>query len=252
MKEMPLTEHLTELRRICVRILVIVTVSFGFCYSQGDKIAEFLLHPLRLALEKTGKGEVVFLEVLDKVLSQLQVSFWSAIILSSPFWFREVWSFIRPGLYDFEAKVIRPFIFLGFFLFCLGVAFGYYIVFPLTFEVLLGFGVSDVAGQLSLKGYLVLCVKVLVALGIIFQLPNVILILGFMGLVTKQFLRKYRGHVYVAFSIIAGILTPPDPLTLFMLWIPLILLYEFGIIAVAIIVHPWLARQTKKNAQQSS
>jgi len=214
MKEMTFTEHLEELRR-----------------------------PLRAVLENTNSGDIVYLGLLDKVMSQLQVAFWTSIIVSSPLWFLEVWKFIKPGLYSYEVKAVRPFLFIGFIFFCLGVSFGYFLVFPLTFETIMGFGVENVRATISLKDYLILASKVLVFLGIVFQLPNVLLILGFMGIVTKYSLRSMRRYIYVAFAVLSALLTPPDPYTLLALWFPLILLFEVGIVAVALIVHPYLARQ---------
>lgn len=242
MKEMSLTEHLEELRRTVVRVIVILALSFALSYSFGDVLSEILLSPLRSALD-VGGGKVVYLGLLDKVLSQLQVAFWTCVIISSPFWFFEVWRFIKPGLYAYEIKAVRPFILVGFLLFSLGVSFGYFIVFPFTFQTLLNFGVSNVEATLSLKDYLVLSSKVLVLLGILFQLPNVLLILGFMGVVTKQSLRKMRNYVYVGLAAASAVLTPPDPMTMMALWVPMVLLFELGIWAVAVIVHPYLARQ---------
>ncbi|MBL7665885.1 MAG: twin-arginine translocase subunit TatC [Bacteriovoracaceae bacterium] len=241
MKEMSLVEHLTELRVRAIRVLVILIIGFFLCYNFGEIIAEFLMLPLREALGSTGK--VVYLGLLDKVLAQMQVAFWSAILLTSPFWFREVWLFIRPGLHDREAKIILPFLAAGFFLFWGGVAFGYYLVFPYTFEAIMSFGSSNVEAALDYREYLILASKVLVCLGFVFQLPNVMLILGFMDLVTKQSLRELRRYIYVIFSVFAAIITPPDVITMMALWIPLVLLYEVGIIAVALIVHPYLKRK---------
>ncbi|PIK16159.1 MAG: twin-arginine translocase subunit TatC [Halobacteriovorax sp. JY17] len=241
MKEMSLVEHLEELRSTMVRVVAILAISFIVCYSQADIISEILLTPLRAALNNSN-GQIIYLGLLDKVLSQFQVAFWSSVIISSPLWFFQVWKFIKPGLYDHEAKGVRPFIIVGFILFWLGISFGYFLVFPLTFETLMGFGVSNVTANISLKEYLVLASKVLVFLGIIFQLPNLLLILGFMGLVTKYSLRSVRSYVYVGFSALSAILTPPDVITMLGLWLPLTILFEIGILAVAFIVHPYLER----------
>lgn len=239
---MSFTEHLEELRKTLIRVVIILGVSFFACYGQGEYISEFLLVPLRDSLSKD-IGQIVYLGLLDKVLSQLQVAFWTSIIISSPLWFYQIWKFVKPGLYKHEVKAVRPFLIVGFFLFWLGIAFGYYLVFPLTFQTLLSFGVQNVTASISLKEYLVLISKVLVFLGMVFQLPNVMLILGFMGLVTKYSLREMRSYIYVGFAVLSAILTPPDPYTMLGLWIPLVLLFEVGIWVVAIIVHPYLARQ---------
>jgi sec-independent protein translocase protein TatC len=241
MKEMTFMDHLEELRTRVIRILVILVVSFTLCYTFSSEISEFLLAPLRTALGNQGK--VVFTGLLDKVLAELQISFWSCVFFASPFWFREVWLFIKPGLYQDEVKTVRPFLIVGFLLFITGVAFGYYVVFPFTFSTIMTYGVQNVEAMLSLPDYLLLASKVLVFLGILFQLPNVMLILGFMGVVTKYSLRSWRRYMAVIFAVAAAILTPPDVLSMMCVWIPMMFLYEIGIIAVAWIVHPYLKKK---------
>lgn len=242
MKEMSFMEHLEELRTRLIRILIILVISFGICYYYSTMIQELLLAPLREAIGTQGK--VVFTGILDKVLAELQIAFWSCVFLASPFWFREAWLFIKPGLYDSEIRAIRPFIFVGFLLFIAGVAFGYFVIFPFTFKTLINAGVANVEAMLNLQDYLLLSSKVLVFLGLLFQLPNVIVILGFMGLVTKYSLRNMRRYLAVAFAVAAAVLTPtPDILSMMCVWIPMMVLYEIGIIAVAVIVHPYLKKK---------
>lgn len=225
-----------------IRILIILVVSFGCCYYFSNDIQEFLLAPLRQAIGSTGK--VIFTGLLDKVLAELQIAFWSCVFFASPFWFREAWLFIKPGLYEAEVKAIRPFIFVGFLLFIGGVSFGYFVIFPFTFKTLLASGVQNVEAMLNLQDYLLLSSKILVFLGLLFQLPNVILILGFMGLVTKYSLRNMRRYLAVAFAVAAAVITPtPDILSMMCVWIPMMVLYEIGIMAVALIVHPYLKKK---------
>jgi len=242
---MSLTEHLEELRKTLISVIAILLLAFFGCYGFGEHISELLLTPLRNSLQGGGSGEIVYLGLLDKVMSQLQVAFWSSIIISSPLWFYQIWKFIKPALHSHEVKAVRPFLGIGFIFFCLGVSFGYFVVFPLTFETLLSFGVSNVKATISLKDYLVLASKVLVFLGLVFQLPNILLILGFMGIVTKYSLRSMRRYIYVGFAVLSAMLTPPDPYTMLGLWVPLVFLFEIGILAVSVIVHPYLARQHK-------
>lgn len=243
MKEMSFMDHLEELRTRIIRILIILVISFGICYYFSTAIQEFLLAPLREALGPTN-GKVVVTGLLDKVLAELQIAFWSCVFLASPFWFHQVWLFIKPGLYEKEINAIRPFIFVGFVLFIFGVSFGYYVIFPFTFKTLLTSGVANVESMMNLQDYLLLASKALVMLGILFQLPNIVVILGFMGLVTKYSLRSMRRYLAVVFAIIAAVITPtPDILSMMVVWIPMMILYEIGIIAVALIVHPYLKRR---------
>ena len=241
MKEMTMTQHLTELRTRLIRSLICVVIAFFVCYHYGAQIAEFLLAPLRQVLGD--KGQIIYLSILDKVWAQFQLCLWSSVIISSPYWFYQLWAFVKPGLYTKEANVIRPFFLVGFFLFCAGVCFGYFGVFPFAFETLLEFGVADLTAMLSFKDYLSLAIKILVFLGIVFQLPNIMVILGLMEIATKQSYRSMRPYVYVAFAVLAAALTPPDVITQLALWLPLVCLFEVGIAAVAIIVHPYLARK---------
>lgn len=242
MKEMSFMEHLEELRTRLIRVLIILVVSFGVCYYFSTNIQEFLLAPLREAMGTQGK--VIFTGLLDKVLAELQIAFWSCVFLASPLWFREAWLFIKPGLYQKEVNAVRPFIFVGFVLFITGVCFGYYVIFPFTFKTLINSGVTNVDAMLNLQDYLLLSSKVLVFLGLLFQLPNIIVILGFMGLVTKYSLRNMRRYLAVAFAVAAAVITPtPDILSMMCVWIPMMVLYEIGILAVAFIVHPYLKRR---------
>lgn len=251
MKEMTLTDHLTELRSRLIRVAFILVLAFGVCYHYGDQLQEILLTPLRNALGDTGK--VVFAGILDKVLTQFQLAFWSALILSSPFWFAQIWFFIKPGLYEKEVKIIRPFILISFILFSLGVAFGYFLVFPLTFEVLIQWGALDsIEAYISLKEYIVLTSKVLMFLGLLFQLPNVLLIMGFMGVVSSKKLLEASRYVVTGFAILSAMLTPPDPITMMTLWVPLVSLYFMGVLLVFIFVDPWQKRNNKDLAPLDS
>ncbi len=242
MKEMTFMEHLEELRVRLIRTVIILLISFSICYTYSSAISEFLLIPLREALGSSGK--VIFTGLFDKVMAELQIALWSSIFFASPFWFREAWLFIKPGLYEKEVSAIRPFIVVGFLLFLCGASFGYYILFPFTFKTLMSYGVQNVEAMLNLQEYLLLASKILVFLGLLFQLPNIILIMGFMGLVTKYSLRSWRRYTAVIFAVASAIITPTtDILSMMSVWIPMMVLYEIGILAVAWIVHPYLHKK---------
>lgn len=240
-KEMTLVEHLEDLRQCLFRIVFILLVGVIFTYSLSDYLTNLLLVPLQKNLG--AQGQIVFLNVFDKVIVQLQLSFWSCAILTSPLWFWQIWKFIKPGLYEKEIHLIRPFIYSGFLLFCAGVAFAYFVIFPNTLALLLNFGTQEIHASINFSEYMLLSVKVLVLFGFLFQIPNVMVILGFLEIVTKQSLAALRRYLYVAFTVLAGVITPPDVISQIMLLLPLILLYEIGVLAVALIVHPYLHKK---------
>lgn len=240
-KEMTLIEHLEELRVAIIKILIIIFLGFGIIYSFSDELSNLLLASLKETLH--GNGQIVYLSVFDKVIVQLQLSFWATVIFTSPLWFWQLWKFISPALYQNEIKVIRPFVISGFILFCLGVIFAYSVVFPFILDVLVHYGTQDIVATISFADYILLTIKGLVIFGLLFQIPNIMVIMGFLELVTKQSLAAWRRYVYVGFTVLAGIITPPDVISQLVLLLPLILLYEVGILAVAIIVHPYLYKK---------
>lgn len=223
-----------------MRIVAILGVSFLITTYYVDDITEFLLKPLRATLVDTKSGVIVYHSVFEKAWVQVDVAIWWAIMISSPLWFYQIWKFIRPGLHPHEIRAVKPFMIIGAFLFLAGMAFGYYVAFPWGFKFLAMMGAKDVEANINLRDYISTSSQILLFLGLIFQFPNIMLILGFMGLVTKQLLRKFRRYVYVSLAIAAAILSPPDVISMLSVWIPLCILYEVGVLAVAWIVHPYL------------
>lgn len=240
-KEMTLIEHLEELRSSLIRILLILLVGFAVLYNYSDELSSMLLASLKAALD--GKGQIVYLSVFDKVIVQLQVTFWATIIFTSPLWFWQLWKFISPALYESEIRIIRPFVISGFVLFCFGVLFAFEVVFPFTLDVLVHYGTQDVVANINFQEYILLTIKGLVLFGLLFQVPNLMVILGFLEIVTKQSLSAWRSYIYVIFAVVAGAITPPDVVSQIVLLLPLMFLYEVGILAVALIVHPYLHKK---------
>ncbi len=235
-------DHVEDLRKMFMRIVIILVAAFCTTTYFADDITEFLLAPLRATLIDTKAGVIVYHSVFEKTLVQFDVSIWWAIMFSSPLWFYQVWTFIRPGLHIHEVRAVKPFMVFGWLLFIAGMGFGYYIVFPFAFKFLSMYGVTDVEANISLRDYISMASQILLFLGILFQFPNILLILGFMGLVTKQLLRKFRRYVYVGLAVLAAIFSPADVMSMIAVWIPLCILYEVGIVLVAWIVHPYLQK----------
>lgn len=226
---MPLLQHIEELRKTLIKIFISILIFFAICLSFSDSLTRIILSTL---LEAVGnhQGQVVYLGVLDKLLTSFQLSLWAAVIFSSPLNFYFLWQFIAPGLYPEEIRKIRPFMILSFFLFLVGVSFAHFVAIPSALGFFLGTGPQEILASISLKEYVLLHLKVLVGMGMLFQTPNVLLILSFMGIVSHASLSRKRGILYVGFSILAALLTPPDVVSQILLFVPLVLLFEFGLL----------------------
>lgn len=233
-------EHIEELRKVIMRIVWILVISFAVTTYFVDDITEFLLRPIRLSLVETHSGVLVYHSIFEKAWVQVDVAIWWAIMFSSPFWFYQIWTFIKPGLHKHEIRAVKPFMIFGWLLFISGMAFGYYIAFPAVFSFLAKVGVGNIEANINLRDYVSTSSQILLFLGLIFQVPNILLILGFMGIVTKQSLRSLRRYIYVGLAVFAAIASPPDVISMLAVWIPCCALFEIGVLLVALVVHPYL------------
>jgi sec-independent protein translocase protein TatC len=250
MKEMSFWEHVEELRKVLMRIVWIFAISFVITTYFVDNITEFLLAPIRQSLAENHSGILVYHSVFEKAWVQVDVAIWWAIMFSSPLWFYQIWRFIKPGLYVHELRAVKPFMIFGWFLFIAGMCFGYFVAFPAVFSFLSKIGVSGIEANINLRDYVSTSSQILLFLGIIFQVPNIILILGFMGIVTKQSLRSLRRYIYVGLALFAAIFSPPDVISMLGVWVPCCLLFEVGVLLVAYIVHPYLHRVHMKEHEE--
>lgn len=226
---MPLWEHLDELRTRLVRALLILAVGFVITYNYADVLVRFLEAPL-LELLPEGEKNLYFTGLADKFVIYLQISVLADIALFSPYLLWELWGFIAPGLYQRERRFAGPFVFLGTFSFFVGLAFAYYIVIPSGYKFLVEFGSPTDKAIITLTEYFNLTLKLMLAMGIVFELPTALILLGKFGIVTAAMLSKWRKHAYLAIAMVAGIATPsPDAFSMVLVMVPLILLYEISI-----------------------
>ena len=155
------------------------------------------------------------------------------MLLSSPVIFYQIWRFVAPGLYKHEKRVIVPFTFLSSICFIGGAAFGYFVVFPPAFKFLVGYSNEYLASMPAVSEYFSLALRLLIAFGVIFEMPILMVFLAKMGIVTVSFLNKNRKYAILINFIIAAILTPtPDVVNQMMMGIPLLILYEISVVAV--------------------
>ncbi len=226
-------EHLEDLRHTLLRMAAAFAVALGVALPFAPRIFAWLRLPLARALGDPAPY-LRSLEVGGAFALALKLGFWSALILSAPLLIYFAARFVFPGLTRRERRVVSRALGAAAGLFAFGVALGYYITLPLALKVMLA--IHDwmgVRAEWIIASYVVFALQLLLAFGLVFELPIVIVALGRMGIVTADGLRRYRRHAIVVLLIVAAILTPPDVVTQLAMGVPLILLYEACIWVVA-------------------
>lgn len=250
---MPFLDHLEELRwRIFWSLLAITIgaiVGFGLVYY--FEVLEILIAPIRAARDDPD-FKLIYLSPADPFFIKLKLGIALGVIMAFPVVVHQVWSFLSPALEKHERRAIIPALYLGLVLFVAGVAMGYFAALPVTLEFFQAFEGESMAEQLEISKTLAFVTKMLLAFGVVFELPVVIMVLSALGLVTPEFLRAKRRHAVVAITVLASFITPGDIITLtIMMMIPLILLYELSIFLSAGIVGRRRAREKAEEREHS-
>lgn len=230
----PFTEHLGELRDRLVRSFIAVGVGFAGAYAFKEQLFRILTAPLVTAMEADGNARMIFTGLPEAFFTYLKVSLLAGIVVATPVLFYEFWMFVSPGLYRNEKKYMLPVVLLSIFFFVLGSSFGYFVVFPYGFQFFLGFANDTIQAMPSMKEYLSFASKMLLAFGLVFELPLVLTFMARMGLVTVPFLKKNRKYAVLLFFVGAALITPPDVITQVMMALPLMVLYEISILGARI------------------
>lgn len=226
-----LVDHLTELRVRVVRILWILIVGSGLSWMYSEVIFDVIRQPIQAYLPS---GGLVYTGVMDKFLAYVQISILSGVILTCPLWLYQVWLFVAPGLYKTEKKYAVGFLGFGTLMFLIGVSFVYFVVYPSAFHFLMNFGGTEDRPMITIDSYLSFFITTTLVFGAAFELPLIIVILGMMGIIDQKFLREKRRYAVVVLSLVSAVITPPDIMSMLFLLVPLLLLYEIGIVAVGI------------------
>lgn len=231
----PLLEHLIELRRRLLYCVAALGVAFAICLYFADEIFGFLVRPLAEAFGP-GQGRLVYTKLYEAFFVNIKVALFAAFLLAFPVIANQIWLFVAPGLYRNEKKAFLPFLIATPLLFLLGAALAYFVVMPTAFHFFLGF--QGHAGGLTQEAlpamgdYLSLVMHFILAFGISFLLPVLLMLLERAGIVTRAQLVGARRYAIVIAFIAAAVLTPPDVVSQLMLAIPLILLYEASLLGI--------------------
>lgn len=256
--DMTFIEHLEELRKVLFRSAVallggvIVIVFFhDFVVNEvimGPRHADFITYRLLCSWsEYLGLGNSLCLDppklqlqsttMSGNMNADLLVCIVGGVVVAFPIIFLNVWSFIRPGLRQKEIRAVRGIVFFVSLLFFTGVAFGYFVLAPLSIQFLGNYEFADVQNNATILSYLKLTTSLVLGTGLIFQLPVLVYFLAKIGMVSADFLRKYRKHAFVVNLIVAAIITPPDVTSQILVAMPMLLLYELSI---------WIAARNQK------
>ncbi|WP_321325038.1 twin-arginine translocase subunit TatC [uncultured Parasphingorhabdus sp.] len=244
----PLIEHLIELRQRLLWSVAALGAAFLVSIFFADEIFGILVQPLTDAFP-AGEGKIIYTKLYEAFFVEIKVAIFAAFFLAFPIISNQLWAFVAPGLYANEKKAFLPFLVATPLLFMAGASLAYFIVMPTAFRFFLGF--EGAVGGLqqealpAMGDYLSLVMQFILAFGVCFQLPVLLLLLNRAGIVSRQQLKGVRRYMIVGAFALAAILTPPDVVSQLMLGIPLILLYEVSLLIM------WATERKKREIVSS-
>jgi sec-independent protein translocase protein TatC len=254
-----LLDHLIELRTRLVRALLALAVGFAGCLYFADEILAILVQPLKDAFPE-GQGQLIFTKLPEVFFVELKVALFAGFMVSFPVIANQLWAFVAPGLYAREKKAFLPFLFATPVLFTAGASLAYFVVMPVAFTFFLGFGGMtgglDIQALPSAGDYLSLVMQFILAFGLTFLLPVLLLLLHRAGIVSRDQMVAARRYVIVGIFIIAAVVTPPDPGSQLVLAIPLWLLFEISLVLMRLqekaVAEDKLAREAEQAAERAA
>ena len=236
-------DHLDELRSVVIRVLVVTVVAAAVAFCLKDELFAIVLAPrssdfitYRLMGVEPFSIHLMNIGLTEQFMVHLRTSMYAGLLIASPYIIYQLFGFISPALYDNERKYATLLCGSGYLMFMLGTLLNYLLIFPLTVKFLGTYQVSpDVANMLTLQSYIDTLLMMSLVMGIVFELPVVSWLLGKIGLVNAQMMRQWRKHAIVAILIVSAIITPTtDAFTLFIVALPIWLLYELSILIVRV------------------
>lgn len=234
----PLLAHLVELRTRLLQCLLIFSLVFVVCYWLAEPIYNFLMQPLVQVFGETAGRRMIYTGLHEAFLTHLKLAFFASLFFTLPLILIQLWRFIAPGLYRQEQRWVTILFALTPILFVAGAALAYYVVFPLAWSFFLSFetGVGQTAIPVELEArvseYLGLVIRLILAFGLSFELPVVLLLLARAGMVDARTLAANRRYAVVAVFALAALITPPDLISQIALGTPVLLLYEGSIVLI--------------------
>jgi sec-independent protein translocase protein TatC len=227
--------HLIELRQRLVRALLAVVVVVLLLLPWSREIYAVLALPLVESLPKG--GQMIATDVIGPFFVPLKVTALVGFVVALPYVLYEAWAFVAPGLYAHEKKLMLPLVVSSFLLFLIGMAFAYFLVFPVVFKFMAAVAPEGVAWMTDIDKYFSFVLSTFMAFGVTFEVPVIVVVLVRAGIVPLEKLKEARPYVIVGAFVIAAIFTPPDVLSQVMLAVPLIILYEVGLFVAGLMAR---------------
>jgi sec-independent protein translocase protein TatC len=224
----PLMAHLLELRNRLLRVFIVVLVIFAALFPFSESLYLYISEPLRAFLPST--STMIATEVTSPFLTPFKLALVSAMFVSMPYILYQLWAFVAPALYKQEKKIALPLFCASVILFYTGMAFAYYLVFPLVFLFFTSVAPEGISVMPDIRAYLDFVLKLFMAFGLSFQIPIAVVILSWLGTVNPNRLATKRPYVFVLCFVVGMLLTPPDIISQALLAIPMWLLFEVGIL----------------------
>jgi sec-independent protein translocase protein TatC len=251
-RSMPLLEHLVELRTRLIYSFAGFIVAFLVCFYFHDQIFDFLTAPL--ARQSKAPPALVYTALHEAFFTYMKVALFAAAMVSFPLFATQIWKFVAPGLYKHEKQAFLPFLIATPVLFLAGASLAYYVIMPLAWHFFLQFQHPAEPGEMAIQvmpkvsEYLSLCMHLLFAFGLAFEMPVLLGLMARAGMITAATLRSQRRYAILIVFIVAAILTPPDVISQCALAIPLLILYEGSILLVRSIDRKRAEREAEEQA----
>ncbi len=248
--KMPFTSHLEELRDRLIKIMVAAFIGFIVSYAFKEWLFKIITKPLAGVLPPN--SFMIYTGMPEAFFIYMKIAFFASLFLTSPYILYQIWKFISPGLYPGEKKYVLPFVLSSTFLFTGGVLFGYFLVLPPAFAFFVSFSTDFLKPMFSFKEYLSLTLKFLLGFGVSFELPVFIFFMTKIGIVNPRMLAKQRRYAILLIFIAAAVLTPsPDAITQILMALPLMVLYEIGIVVSKLAVKKSASTEEDEKSRES-
>lgn len=220
--KLTLVEHLSELRKRLMWIVLGLIIGSLISYKYIDEIVEAIIRPAKSL-------EFIYLSPPELFMAYIKLALVSGVVLSSPFSLMQIWLFVKPGLKVRERRYLLFALYMGIVFFLMGVAFAYFGIIPFSIKFFLEASTEQISPMFSFTNYVSFVSSLLLSFGLVFELPMIIILLTQLGLVSSDTFKKYRKIVILGIFILAAILTPPDVVSQVLMALPMVMLYEFSI-----------------------